>query len=619
MASRKNNQLNIGLGVDLENLKKGFADAIKTTKGSTDAIEKEAKEMAASLVASMKKIESATTLKQASRQLDNMVAKMHAFGMEGTAAFNQVVAKAGDVKAQLDDVKGLIDAARPDAPFNALSTTLGAAAQGFAGLQGAMALFGNESEEVQKTLLKVQAAMALAEGFKAIDGLTDGFAQLNMVIKANPIAAVATALAAVTAAYFAFADSTDEVARKQRLLNDISDSALDSYAKEKTELDFLLDRYNDKNTTDQERIKIQKELVDKFPEYFSTLSTERVEIEKTNRLTSNYIDLLVKKAKAQAAFDMYVEKLKEVAKAEKEVGTTSDKLMTAIWRDPFSKGNGLTNAQLNVINLKKELQGLEDTYKDLAGAAQETNDKIFVPKSTVSKSAVKGSSSSKSFTAQDVSGLSAMGLDKVPAQAQEASKAILGIAYSIEQTNKKTVEFNQRAQQMGVALNALVQGVMFDFGTAIGNLLSGSDTAMQDFGKAALMSIAGFMETLAKAQIATAIASEAFQKLLFTNPAAALAAGIALAAGAAIVKNMLQKGPKGEGFASGGLIPGASFSGDRLLAPVNSGEVVLNTGQQNELLRLANGGGMDGVKVVQKFTGKDLITMLEYANQDYNR
>ena len=49
---------------------------------------------------------------------------------------------------------------------------LGGALQGatsaFAGAQGAMALMGVESGKLEETLLKVQAAMALAEGVKGI-------------------------------------------------------------------------------------------------------------------------------------------------------------------------------------------------------------------------------------------------------------------------------------------------------------------------------------------------------------------------------------------------------------------------------------------------------------------
>lgn len=47
---------------------------------------------------------------------------------------------------------------------------------------------------------------------------------------------------------------------------------------------------------------------------------------------------------------------------------------------------------------------------------------------------------------------------------------------------------------------------------------------------------------------------------------------------------------KPPGFADGGIVPGSSFSGDRVTARLNSGEMVLNSSQQAQLFNLANGG-----------------------------
>ena len=59
-----------------------------------------------------------------------------------------------------------------DASATTFDSKLGGALQGvtsaFAGVQGAMALTGNQSEELEQALLKVQGAMALAEGVRGI-------------------------------------------------------------------------------------------------------------------------------------------------------------------------------------------------------------------------------------------------------------------------------------------------------------------------------------------------------------------------------------------------------------------------------------------------------------------
>ena len=71
-------------------------------------------------------------------------------------------------------------------------------------------------------------------------------------------------------------------------------------------------------------------------------------------------------------------------------------------------------------------------------------------------------------------------------------------------------------------------------------------------------------------------------------------------------------------FAYGGIVPGSSFTGDNVPALVNSGEMILNRGQQANLFRMiAGGGGRAGnVNVSGEFTvrGRDLVAVI--SNQD---
>ena len=68
----------------------------------------------------------------------------------------------------------------------------------------------------------------------------------------------------------------------------------------------------------------------------------------------------------------------------------------------------------------------------------------------------------------------------------------------------------------------------------------------------------------------------------------ALAGAVGLAAGVNIAKIASASPPA---FEDGGIVPGNSFSGDKVVARVNSGEMVLNRSQQNELFKMANGQG----------------------------
>jgi hypothetical protein len=107
--------------------------------------------------------------------------------------------RAAELKDQIGDAKSLIDAFNPDAKFKALTASLGGVAGGFSALQGATALFGKENEDLQKTLLKVQSAMALSQGLQAVGESIDSFKQLGTVIKTQVVSAFSTLRGAVIA------------------------------------------------------------------------------------------------------------------------------------------------------------------------------------------------------------------------------------------------------------------------------------------------------------------------------------------------------------------------------------------------------------------------------------
>jgi len=87
------------------------------------------------------------------------------------------------LKDKIGDAKALTDAFNPDAKFKALSGSLTGVAGGFSVVTGAMGAFGVESEAVEKSLLKVQSAMALASGAQALGESIDSFKQLGAVVK----------------------------------------------------------------------------------------------------------------------------------------------------------------------------------------------------------------------------------------------------------------------------------------------------------------------------------------------------------------------------------------------------------------------------------------------------
>jgi hypothetical protein len=124
----------------------------------------------------------------------------------GTATareINQAARRAADLKERIADAKDTIDAFNPEAKFKAFGQVVTGVAGAFSAAQGAMALMGVEGEEVQKTMLKVQGALALSEGLNTVFGLGDAFGNLSKrVLESSTFITANTAVTAVAGKVF---------------------------------------------------------------------------------------------------------------------------------------------------------------------------------------------------------------------------------------------------------------------------------------------------------------------------------------------------------------------------------------------------------------------------------
>jgi hypothetical protein len=121
-----------------------------------------------------------------------------AFGASSKEAV-EAAKRVAQLKDAVGDAKDLVNAFNPDAKFRALSGAIQGVAGGFAALQGGLALVGVEGENVQKTLLKVQSALALSEGLNSVMGSIDAFKNLGAVIKNTVVNAFSTLRGAIIA------------------------------------------------------------------------------------------------------------------------------------------------------------------------------------------------------------------------------------------------------------------------------------------------------------------------------------------------------------------------------------------------------------------------------------
>lgn len=98
----------------------------------------------------------------------------------------------------------------------------------------------------------------------------------------------------------------------------------------------------------------------------------------------------------------------------------------------------------------------------------------------------------------------------------------------------------------------------------------------------------------ATANIAQGVAKALAEGGPYAGPILAALIG---ASGAVQIATIVANKPKAPSFATGGIVPGNSYSGDKVKANVNSGEMILNAQQQANLWKMANGAQGSGAVV----------------------
>lgn len=154
---------------------------------------------------------------------------------EGSDAFLEIANKAGEVKHQLDEINKVVGIAAYE--FDDYAGKIGGVAAGLSGaftaVNGALNLFGKESEAIDKAILKMQSLMAITQGLstipKAVKDLEDlrnalaaagkAGSILMKVLQPKVFLAISAAIAAVTIVLGKIREKQEEAARAQEEYN----------------------------------------------------------------------------------------------------------------------------------------------------------------------------------------------------------------------------------------------------------------------------------------------------------------------------------------------------------------------------------------------------------------
>lgn len=127
------------------------------------------------------------SMKAELRDLKNKLQELEDQGKDNTKEFEQMAIRAGQLSDQIGDTSARIRALGDDSKYiKAVSQAIGGLASAYSIAQGATALFGAENKDVEKALLKVNAAMAIANGLQQINEILQKQSTLSVV--ANTVA-----------------------------------------------------------------------------------------------------------------------------------------------------------------------------------------------------------------------------------------------------------------------------------------------------------------------------------------------------------------------------------------------------------------------------------------------
>lgn len=136
-----------------------------------------------------------------------------------SAEFNKLAMAAGDLKERMNEANDAVRSFNPDA-LDAVGNFAQKAAAGVSLVTGAMGLFGDQSKETEKALLKVQSAMALTQGLQGLKQTREALENLFNTITKHPIQTLVVAMSALGAmiykVYKAQQDANSELAKATR-------------------------------------------------------------------------------------------------------------------------------------------------------------------------------------------------------------------------------------------------------------------------------------------------------------------------------------------------------------------------------------------------------------------
>ena len=340
-------------------------------------------------------------VKGALTELDNSLGDFKTNSEDSLSKFKEEM---GDAQDKIEPFK---------AKFESIQKISSGVASGFAAVQGTMALMGVENDQLGQTFIKLQAAMAIAQGVGGLGDLVEGMSQakvafsgaitsvksfitslrgMKLAMAATGIGAALVLVGLLAKAYMDLADATDKAKEAKERLDKIESKAeLDNkkkrvaltQAETKAYDEYVQDLKNakgDKTKIEEAELKLKKKLREASDEYYKgeldNLNKLQREQQKTLEAEQKRLD---ENKKKREKFD----KTQKFQPFGSFTNAISEGALNLFGNFGFSKKdiqeqeNSIDELNNKIVKTKQDIEDAKRAIKDNeVEAAQETSDKL---------------------------------------------------------------------------------------------------------------------------------------------------------------------------------------------------------------------------------------------------
>lgn len=480
-------------------------------------------------------------------------------------------------------------------------------------------------------------------------------------------AGIGLAVGVVSSLLVVFSDKLFGSGKAAKEAKDANDKLAESLSKDIVSLTALVGVIQNANTSQQDRVKALQAINQQYGEYLPNLSKEGITVENLAASYDKIVKSLLRQAVVKGLMEEIEKEVKSTAsaiialqKAEEQKRIAQDKsnkttdVQSSAIEDAnkeqqrynqtirdgnlaFQKSVQVQNAQIGAVNnyetalarLEKQLMdkiapalNIANSFGDLDIELNKVKvTKIKEPLDLSNLYPIKVKESEVEFPLNfkypSATFVQMFGKDMQKAF-EKFDPGIIKAMQDWAEDQKAKEAATKLAEGLADSIKSGVSDSLANIGDAIGEALIGGDvgSALKGFVTSIGTALQAIGKQLIAIGVAALLAKEALKKL-FSNPAVAIAAGVALVAAGGAMKNVLSGGlPR---RAAGGPVHGATVVGERgpeIFFPSTSGRIVAN----NQLGGLA-GAGVPVVNMYGRFgiSGDQLKVFFSRTEKRQNR